>query len=235
MKKISLTCFFPCYNDAGSIASIVVLANKTASEITDDYEIIVIDDCSRDNSRLVLKELKQKFPRLRLIFHEKNKGYGGALKSGFYGATKEFVFYTDGDFQYDVTELKKLVGGLDENTDVVNGYKISRSDPLNRIIIGRTYQYLMKSLFNLKIKDVDCDFRLMRRAIFDKLKLKHDSGVICVEMIRKIQDLGYKFKEVPVSHYHRVYGSSQFFNFRRIFRVAKDLYKLWWSFKRGAK
>lgn len=229
MKKISLSCFFPCYNDAGSIASMVVLMDKVARESSDDYEIIVIDDGSSDNSRIILKELEPKYPNLKLIFHEKNKGYGGALKAGFYSASKEFIFYTDGDFQYDITEMPKLAALMNDQVDVVNGCKVSRSDPLSRIIIGSVYQYLMKFLFSFKIKDVDCDFRLMRRKIFDKLNLKYNSGVVCVEMIKKIQDLGYKFTEVPVSHYHRVYGRSQFFNFKRIFAVACDLLKLWWT------
>ena len=229
MKKISISCFFPCYNDAGSIASLVVLSDKLLREIADDYEIMVIDDGSRDNSRLILKELEAKYPKLRLIFHEKNKGYGGALKTGFYSAKKDFIFYTDGDFQYDVTEIKRLVSSMDEGVDIVNGYKIMRSDPLNRIIIGYVYQYLMKLVFGFKIRDVDCDFRLMRRTIFDKVKLKYDSGVVCVEMIKRIQDLGCVFKEVPVNHYHRVYGRSQFFNFPRLFRVVRDLTKLWWE------
>jgi len=229
MKNISLSCFFPCYNDAGSIASMVVLMDKVARQITDDYEILVIDDGSTDNSRAILKELEPRYSRLRLIFHDKNKGYGGALKAGFYSAKKEFIFYTDGDFQYDITEMPKLVEMMNDNVDVVNGYKVMRSDPLNRIIIGSLYQYFMKFIFRFKIRDVDCDFRLMRRKIFDNLDLKYNSGVVCVEMIKKIQDKGYRFTEVPVSHYHRVYGRSQFFNFRRLFHVARDLSKLWWA------
>lgn len=229
MKNLSISCFFPCYNDAGTIAGMVVLMDKTMREITDDYEIIVIDDGSTDNSRVVLKELEQKYDKLRLVFHEKNRGYGGALRSGFYSATKEFIFYTDGDFQYDVTEIKKLIPKMKDGVDVVNGYKVMRSDPLHRIIIGYIYQGLMRFVFGFKIRDVDCDFRLMRRSLFNKLKLKHNSGVICVEMVKKIQDMGCTFAEVPVNHYHRVYGRSQFFNFSRIFRVARDLSKLWWE------
>lgn len=229
MRKMSISFFCPCYNDAGSIASMVVLMDKVARTITDDYELIVIDDGSSDPSRLILRELEQRYPRLRLIFHEKNKGYGGALQAGFYAAKKEFIFYTDGDFQYDVMEMPKLVALMNDDIDIVNGYKISRSDPLNRIIIGYVYQYFMKFVFQFKIRDVDCDFRLMRRKIFDGLDLKYNSGVVCVEMIRKMQDKGVRFAEVPVSHYHRVYGRSQFFNFVRLYHVARDLSKLWWQ------
>jgi glycosyltransferase involved in cell wall biosynthesis len=168
------------------------------------------------------------YPGLKVIHHESNKGYGGALKTGFRAATKELLFYTDGDFQYDVSELKKLIPALKEGIDIVNGYKIHRADPLHRKIIGRVYHFIVKMMFGFKIRDVDCDFRLMRRAILDKITLEHNSGVICLEMVKKLHDAGFKFAEVPVSHYFRSYGISQFFNFRRIFKVAIDIVKLWW-------
>lgn len=229
MKKMSISCFCPCYNDAGSIASMVVLMDKVVRGISDDYELIVIDDGSSDKSRLILRELETRYPKLRLIFHDANKGYGSALQAGFNASRKEFVFYTDGDFQYDITEMPKLAALMDDGIDVVNGYKVMRSDPLSRIMIGYMYQHFMKFLFRFKIRDVDCDFRLMRRKVFDNLNLKYQSGVVCVEMIRKMQDRGCVFAEVPVSHHHRVYGRSQFFHFRRIFQVGRDLLRLWWD------
>jgi len=111
--------------------------------------------------------------------------------------------------------------------DLVNGYKISRSDPLHRIIIGRMYHYVVKALFGLKVRDVDCDFRMMRRTIFERVRLEKNSGVICLEMMKKIQDAGFRTVEVPVHHYHRTHGKSQFFNFPRIYRTAIDVMKLW--------
>jgi len=226
-KDISISAFFPCYNDAGTIASMVSLAKLTLKKITDDFEIIVVDDGSSDLSREILKELKLNNQYLKLIFHKKNKGYGGALISGFKKASKDFVFYSDGDFQYDVSELGKLVKKISDKVDVVQGYKIKRHDPWYRIIIGDLYNFGVKFAFNIKIKDVDCDFRLIRRSMFDGVKLMHKSGVITVEMVKKIQDAGYKFVEVPVSHFFRSYGNSQFFNFKRIAKVAIELVDLW--------
>jgi hypothetical protein len=110
---------------------------------------------------------------------------------------------------------------------MVNGYKISRSDPWYRVVIGRIYHWVARLAFGLRLKDVDCDFRLMRRAIFDRVHLESDSGVICVEMMKKIQDAGFVVAEVPVHHYHRAYGRSQFFNVGRTFRVGRDLLRLW--------
>ncbi len=231
LKKLknnpSISVFFPCYNDAGTIASMVELATLTLKKNTSDFEIIVIDDESSDNSREILKELSQKNSYLKLVFHEKNKGYGGALRSGFKKASKDLIFYTDGDSQYDVAELPKLLAKLSDNVDIVQGYKIKRCDPWYRIIIGDLYNFGVKLAFAIKIRDVDCDFRLIRRSVFDKIKLEHNSGVITVEMVKKFQDAGFKFAQVPVSHYFRSYGSSQFFNFRRIAHVAIELSILW--------
>ena len=111
----------------------------------------------------------------------------------------------------------------------MNGYKISRSDPWHRIVIGRIYHHTVTKLFGIPVRDVDCDFRLMRRSIFEKVTLEHNSGVICLEMMKKIHDAGFRIAEVPVHHYHRAFGRSQFFNFRRLFRTAIDVGKLWFE------
>jgi glycosyltransferase involved in cell wall biosynthesis len=224
----SLTVFFPCYNDAATIGSLVAAADRVAREFTDDYEIIVVDDGSSDHSRLLLYELQARYARLRLVFHEKNLGYGTALQSGFSHATKELVFYTDGDGQYDVFELRKLLPIMQDGIDVVNGYKIVRSDPLHRIIIGTVYLWLMRLLFNFHVRDVDCDFRLIRRRVFDHIRLEHTSGVICLELVKKLEMAGYRFVEFPVHHYHRPVGQSQFFNLRRLFETGINILYLWW-------
>lgn len=226
-----ISAFFPAYNDGGTIASMVLAAILVLQSLTDDYEVIVVNDGSSDYTKDILDELERRYEKVRVIHHERNKGYGGALRTGFATASKDFIFYTDGDAQYDVRDLPSLWEQMRDGVDLVQGYKISRSDPLHRVIIGRTYHWLAKLAFGLRLKDVDCDFRLMRRSIFDKVHLKSDSGVICVEMMKKIQDAGFRITEVPVHHYHRAYGRSQFFNFRRIFRVARDLSQLWWRLR----
>ncbi len=225
----SLSIFFPCYNDEGTIASMVISASITAKDLKiPDYEIIVVNDGSSDDSLQILENLQNKYPELKIVNHKKNKGYGGALISGFTNASKSLIFYTDGDAQYDVKELKLLYNKyLKTNADVVNGYKIDRKDPIHRIIIGKIYNNFVKFMFGIKIKDVDCDFRLMKKEIFNTVKLTQNSGVICVEMIKKIQDAKFKFSEVAVNHYSRTHGKSQFFNFKRIFDVGCGLIKLW--------
>ncbi len=225
----SISAVFPAFNDGGTIPSMVLTALMALRQVTDDYEIIVVNDGSQDYTRDVLEELKSRYPELRVIHHDRNRGYGAALRTGFAAATKEWVFYTDGDAQYNPLELVRLVEALKEGVDVVNGYKIVRHDPISRKIIGRLYHYFVKFTFGFKLRDVDCDFRLIRRALFDQIELESDSGTICLEMVKKFQDAGYVFAEVPVHHYHRQYGVSQFFNWRRLLRTARQLAILWWK------
>ena len=224
-----LSVFFPAYNDSGTIASLVITAVQSASKLTPNYEVIVVDDGSSDSTAQILSELARVYPRLKIVTHPVNRGYGGALRTGFASASKDVIFYTDGDAQYDPSEMELLWPMMTAGVDLVNGYKISRSDPLHRIVIGRIYHHTVKILFGLRVRDVDCDFRLLRRSIFDRVHLEKNSGVICLEMMKKIQDAGFRIVEVPVHHYHRAHGQSQFFNFRRVIRTGIDVLKLWYA------
>jgi glycosyltransferase involved in cell wall biosynthesis len=226
--KPGLSVFFPAYNDSGTIASLVITALRTARRLTPDFEIIIVNDGSADATPEIAEELARTYSEVRVVHHPKNRGYGGALRTGFASATRELVFYTDGDAQYDPAEMELLWQQFHDDVDLVNGYKISRSDPLHRVVIGRIYHHTVKTLFGLKVRDVDCDFRLMRRSIFDQVALEKNSGVICLEMMKKIQDAGFRVAEVPVHHYHRAFGKSQFFNFRRLAKTAVDVAKLWY-------
>ena len=228
-KPAGLSVFFPAYNDSGTIASMVIRAVRAAAELTPDFEIIVVDDGSADSTADIADELARTYPQVRAVHHPTNRDYGAALQTGFRSATKELIFYTDGDAQYDPSELSALWASMTADVDLVNGYKISRADPMHRILIGRLYHYIVSILFGLKLRDVDCDFRLMRRTIFERINLEKTSGIICVEMMKKIQDAGFRIAEVPVHHYHRAFGRSQFFNVRRLFRTGRDLLLLWYA------
>ena len=224
----SISAFFPAYNDEGTIGKMVNDAITVLGKITADFEVIVIDDCSPDRSGEIADALAKKHSFVKVVHHKANRGYGGALKSGFKAASKEWIFYTDGDAQYDVRDLKKLVKEAErEDVDIVNGYKIKRADNIWRIVLGSAYNRFSRIMFGIKIRDIDCDFRLMRKKIFDRVNLENDSGVICVEMIKKIQDAGYVFREVPVRHYPRTSGSSQFFKPVRIARTLGKLAEEW--------
>jgi glycosyltransferase involved in cell wall biosynthesis len=229
-KPVSgISVVMPAYNDGGTIASMILTSIAAVRCVTDDYEIIVVNDGSQDHTALVLEEMSRLCPELRLIQHTHNLGYGSALRSGFAAATKDWVFYTDGDAQYNPLDLSRLVAVLGEGIDVVNGYKISRRDLLYRKIIGRLYHHFTRLVFGIHLRDVDCDFRLIRRSILERIPLESDTGTICVEMVKKFQEAGYVFAEAPVNHYPRPYGSSQFFVPRRLWRVAGQLAILWWK------
>lgn len=227
MMPHSLTALFPAYNDAGTIEELAIRALQTLSQLTPDYEVIVVNDGSTDHTARVLHELARRHPRVRVIHHDRNRGYGAALRTGFAQARKEWVFYTDGDGQYDPRELIRLVRAVRENVDVVNGYKTARCDPLHRVVIGRAYHHFTRLAFGIRLRDVDCDFRLIRRRVLERVALESDSGTICVEMVKKFQDAGCRFIEVPVTHFHRLYGRSEFFRFHRLWRVAIQLVRLW--------
>jgi glycosyltransferase involved in cell wall biosynthesis len=230
-RLASISAFFPAYNDGGTIASMVVSTLMTLRDCADDYEVIVVNDGSEDYTGDLLDELARLHaPRLRVIHHAGNRGYGAALRTGFEAARMEWIFYTDGDAQYDPRELRVLVAkcmARREAVDVVNGYKISRNDPVVRRVIGRVYHQVVKLLFGFQLRDVDCDFRLIRRSVFERVQLRSDSGAICLEMVKKMQDAGFRFAEAPVHHFHRAFGRSQFFNVSRVWRTFVQVSSLW--------
>lgn len=228
MKLSSVTAFFPCYNDAGTIATMIIRVLQTLPLVTDDYEVVVINDGSSDDSGRILDEVARHYPHVRVMHRAAPSGYGGVLRAGFAEARKDWVFYTDGDAQYDARELALLAAAVTDTVDMVNGYKIKRHDPFHRVVIGLAYQYFVKAVFGLVIRDVDCDFRLMRRAIFDHVTLDSTTGTITFELVKKIQDAGYRIVEVPVKHWYRQYGTSQFFNFPRVGRTLVALIGWWW-------
>ena len=229
MERISLTAFFPAYNDEHTIENIVRSAAQEIEKVTEDFEIIVIDDGSKDRTGAIADRIAEEVPFVRVIHHPRNLGYGAALITGFSNARKDLVFYTDGDGQYDVREIHNLLAQLRPNIDLVNGYKVKRSDAWYRVWIGAAYRRAMRFAFRLSIRDVDCDFRLIRRRVFEVITLESTSGVICVEMARKFDVAGFRMTEIPVSHYPRLHGRSEFFRFRHLSHTLKGLIRIWWN------
>jgi glycosyltransferase involved in cell wall biosynthesis len=223
----SVTACFPCYNDAETIAAMVCDAQQALGPLVDELRIVVVDDGSSDGAPDVLLALAKQVPELTVILHERNRGYGGALISAFSAATTDWIFYTDGDLQYDATEAAALVKAVEPTTDIVQGYKIGRGDSWYRKVIGRTYHHLVKVAFNLHCRDTDCDFRLFRRSLIERTPLTSETGVICVEMMRKFERANAQFVEVPVHHYFRPHGRSQFFRLPHIARAGLQLGRLW--------
>jgi glycosyltransferase involved in cell wall biosynthesis len=223
----SLSVFFPCFNDAPTIGGLVLRIDALLDALGIAHEIIVVNDGSTDGSDAVLRELTEELPDLRIVAHETNRGYGAALRSGFAAATREWVFYTDGDAQFDPAEVVHLIAHASDGVDVVQGWKIGRSDSRLRALIGRAYHHVVRFSFRLPVRDTDCDFRLIRTSLLRRVTLRHSSGVICVEMLRKFWRAGARFAEVPVHHYPRPFGRSEFFRPRRVAESLRDVVWLW--------
>lgn len=211
----------------------ITKVNSVAKTLTKNYEIIVIDDGSTDRSRRLLMDYKKKFKKLRLIFHPKNRGYGGVLKTGFESARNDLIFYTDGDGQYDVGELAMLWSLMSDDVNFVNGIKIERNDYSYRVVLGNMYALFVRWAFYLPTYDVDCDFRLIKRSLIKKVKLTCNSGAVCVELVKKSQQVGARIRQVSVHHYPRKYGQSQFFRPKRLVHTAYELGLLWWKVALG--
>lgn len=224
----SLTIFFPCYNDEHTIGRMVLGASALASRLTSDFEILVIDDGSSDRSLEQLEKVSREAPSLRVIQHRQNRGYAAALSTGFGAASKEWVFYTDGDGQYDVGDLALLAVEAEEGVDVVNGYKRGRSDPWYRTAVGLVYRRFFDLLFRFPVQDVTCDFRLIRRSSMEGFSFLSTSGAICVELVTRLRLAGAAFREVVVTHRPRAFGRSQFFRPGRISKSLLQLLWIWW-------
>lgn len=227
-----ISAFFPAYNDGGTIASMVVAALIVLQQLTDDYEIIIINDGSQDYTALIAERLAQDYPCVRVVHHPENRGYGGALRSGFAAASKDIIFYTDGDAQYDVRDLLRLYPLLTPDVDAVQGFKLNRDDPWFRRPLGRLYHAAVRWAFQLHVRDVDCDFRVLRRRVFEQIELHQNSGEICVELVKKLERGGCQIVEAGVTHYPRPYGHSQFFRPRHLISTLRGLLRLWWDLRR---
>lgn len=211
IKLKSLSVFFPCLNDGESIPELLSKTYKILPKITADFEVIIVDDGSTDNTPQILERLLRKYKNLRVIRNNKPSGYGGVLRRGFESSKKDWIFYTDGDGQYDPAELKKLVEQLTPDIGVVNGYKTSRHDDLVRGSLGFIYNRILHLVYSIPIRDIDCDFRLIRTSMLKKIKLHSNSGAVCLELVMKLKNQGAKFAEIPVRHYKRKHGKSAFF------------------------
>lgn len=229
MKKYPITIFFPCYNEEQNVERVAREALTVAREISEDFEIIIVNDGSRDRTGEIADRLARENPEIRVIHHGANQGYGSALQSGFKNATKELVFYTDGDGQFKLEEIARLLP-LIEKYDIVSGCRINRRDSFMRKANAFMWGTLVNALFKFKISDVDSAFKLYRRKIFDEITLESKGALIDTEVLAKARARGYTITEVGVSHYPRLAGEQTGARLSVILRAFKELFKLKNSF-----
>jgi glycosyltransferase involved in cell wall biosynthesis len=226
VNNVSISVFFPCYNEQDNITSVIEKALEVLEKLNADFEIIIIDDGSSDGTGRIADEFAGRNNRVKAVHHRTNLGYGAALQSGFKAATKELVFYTDGDGQFDINEMPPLLGLMDKY-DIVSCYRLNRKDSLVRKINGWCWTKLVCLLFGFKIRDIDCAFKLYKREIFDNIKLVSTGALIDAEILARAVRKGYRVVQEGVHHYPRTAGTQTGANFRVILRAFQELFKLW--------
>ncbi|MCL6557763.1 MAG: glycosyltransferase family 2 protein [Firmicutes bacterium] len=229
MKRYPITIFFPCYNEEQNVERVTREALAVADRISDDYEIIIVNDGSKDRTAEIADRLAKEHPAVRAVHHEVNKGYGAALQTGFKSATKELVFYTDGDGQFKIEEITKLLP-LIEQYDIVSGYRIKRQDPFMRKVNAFLWGALVNMLLKIRVSDVDSAFKLYRRKIFEDITLTSQGALIDTEVLAKAKAKGYTITEVGVNHYPRLAGEQTGAKLSVILKAFKELFKLKNSF-----
>jgi glycosyltransferase involved in cell wall biosynthesis len=224
-RGVSISVFFPCYNEQGNVARVVGNALKVLDGLGADYEIIVVNDGSADETGRIADELAAQHERVRVIHHPQNRGYGAALQSGFRAAAKDLVFYTDGDGQFDLAEMPPLLERI-RDCEIVSCYRLHRQDPLVRRINGWCWTRLVCLLFRLKLRDIDCAFKLYRREIFDGMPLCSTGALIDTEVLARAARKGCRIVQQGVHHYPRTAGAQTGANLRVILRAFRELLQL---------
>src|SRR3989344_4995563 len=229
MVKINqLSVFFPTYNEEGNIANTVLAAKEVLEKVADKWEIIIVNDGSTDGTQEIAEGLRKEDERIRVENHKKNRGYGGALQTGFYAAKYDWIVYNDADGQFDFGETTKFIEKKDE-ADVFIGYRIKRKDAITRVAFAEGWALALFVFFGLKLKDVDCGFKMIKREVIEKIpKLESERGaIINTEVAIKTKKYGFKIKQIGVHHYPRKAGRPTGASIRVIIKSFVDLLRLW--------
>lgn len=222
---MSISVFFPCYNEQENVGRTTEKGLVVLETLNTDFEVIIVNDGSSDDTGRIADEIAGRDNRVKVVHHEVNLGYGAALRSGFKAATKELVFYTDGDGQFDIGEMPPLLE-LTEQYDIVSCYRLNRQDPVVRKINGWCWTRLVCLLFGLKIRDIDCAFKLYKREIFDNIELSSTGALIDTEILARAKRKGYSIVQKGVHHYPRMAGEQSGASLRVILRAFKELFQL---------
>lgn len=226
----SLSVVFPCYNEAANVSGMIDQAVKAVEGYGVDYEIVVVDDGSRDETAQAVRRWSERNGRVKLVQHARNLGYGTAVRSALRNASKELVFLTDGDNQFNLADVEKLFSKID-SCDVVAGYRIRRQDRAHRRFNGALWTRLARLLFGLRVRDVDCAFKLFRRKTLEGLPLESEHLLIHAEILARIRKRGYRIEEVGIPHYSRTAGRSTATGPARMVKSVWELLRLYWRIR----
>ncbi|MCC7293098.1 MAG: glycosyltransferase family 2 protein [Phycisphaerales bacterium] len=222
---ISLSVFYPCYNEEANVERVTLSALMACERLVEDYEIIIVNDGSKDRTGDIAERLACEHERVRAVHNRPNRGYGGALQRGFREATKDWVFYTDGDGQFDFEELELLLP-LMSRFDIISAYRLNRQDPLMRRLNAFCWTTLVNTMFHMRIRDIDCAFKLYPRRLFDEIEMRSTGALIDTEILARATRLGYSIGQIGVHHYPRTAGAQTGANFKVILRAFKELFAL---------
>jgi len=227
-KKHEISCVFPAYNEVGNIKKTVINSINVLKELSKDFEIIVVNDGSKDGTGEVIKNLASKNGRIIAVQHEKNLGYGAALLSGFGQAKKELIFFSDSDLQFDLSEISLLLSWVDRY-DLVLGYRKKRRDNFIRRVNAWGWTTLIRLIFGTKFRDINCAFKIIKSEVIENILKSMGSrgAMINSELLIKATKLGYSFKEIPITHYPRLEGKQTGANPKVVLRAFKELFVLY--------
>lgn len=229
----SISVIFPCYNEERNIAKQVSYADSILNKIADDYEIIVINDGSTDKSPALLQRMASENSKIKVISHGANLGFGRALQSGFRAASKDLVFYTNTDNQYDVGEISNFLAHINRN-DIVIGYRGNRGDFPHRILISAVYNFMVRTLFGLKARDINCAFKLFKRDSLSRLEIKSNHFFVDAEILVKATRSGLSIEQLQIRHYPRTFGSTTVRG-KRLVMTFVEMIKFWKELRRENK
>lgn len=226
LKPLSLTITFPCYNEEANVERVTRRAVEVGRSLTDDLEVVIVNDGSRDRTGEIADRLAAEIPEVRAVHNNPNRGYGGALARGFKEATRNWIFYTDGDGQFDIGELPRILPMLEE-CDVVSCYRLDRKDPLLRKLNAWAWTRLVRFLFGLKLRDIDGAFKIYPKPFIDAIELRSTGALIDTEMLAKARNFGLRIGQTGVHHYPRTAGQQTGANLKVILRAFRELFKLY--------
>ncbi len=221
----SISIVFPAYNEEENIEKTVALTKKLVESIFSEWEIIVVNDGSRDRTGDIINQLHKEDPRIIAVHHDGNKGYGKALTSGFSTACKDLIFFCDSDLQFDINELPTFLNWIPTH-DIVMGYRAKRQDPFHRLLNAKGWNILVRLILGLKVRDIDCAFKLFRREVFDHITIESVGAMVNTEILVQAFGLGFQIKELPVTHFPREFGTQTGANLRVILKAFKELFRL---------